>query len=189
MNNKENKKSATQVAFERYTREITIAFLDKFGPSYATQSIVRNSWRHKIPYSPEAHQFLILQSIMFLRTLSASDSNSTHPDFLNALTTLMADYLSLYTMQGNINNELGVNKKQIRTAAKNDLKQALFTQCDYINNLFARQKANRAIRTSGRKAMMAERERRKREKALQDYNINRQVMREFSEMQRIHKKH
>ena len=130
--------SAAQIKFSEYVQEITDYVLKNHGPSYATQSKVRNTWRNTIEYKPEIEQDLILQTRTFIRVLSSFSSNSTNPQFLQALTKLMADYLSAYTMKKpNCPN---------RKKAKELLQSILYDENPYIKNLLARQAAARAAK-------------------------------------------
>lgn len=132
------KQTATQRTFATYTREITALFLDKYGTSYATQENTRNTWRETCAYSAAAYDFLILQTRVFIRLLPHDKSSSTNPQFLDSLTSLMADYLSAYTMkQPNI-----ANRKQ----AKEKLKDALYNEFGYIQTIIQKRQAKRAAR-------------------------------------------
>lgn len=135
MTHPREKQSAAQRTFAQYTQYITEAFLEKYGYSYENQSNVRNTWRAKHPYSKEAEDLLIFKSKMFIRFLDARNSNSTNPQFLKALTGLMADYLSAYSMK---NPDVPNRKK-----AKEMLNRALYDQSVYIQDLLARQAVSR----------------------------------------------
>ena len=96
-----HKQSAAQRIFGQYAVCITEKLLEKYGPSYASQSVIRNTWRNTFPYDKRVEDFLIFETKMYIRNLDRRDSNSTNPQFLLALTKLMADYLSAYTMKSN----------------------------------------------------------------------------------------
>ena len=125
--------SAAQIQFSDFTRDITEQFLKQDKDSYRTQAETRNRWRYECEYTPEAEDHLIFQSRLYLRVLNAKDSKSTNPQFLNALTNLMADYLSAYTMR----------KVCTRKVAKQELKKALYDNNPYIQQMLTRQEIAR----------------------------------------------
>lgn len=164
--------SATSKQFANFTQYITNLFLNNFGKSYMTQESVRNRWRAECDYSIEAEQFLILKSKTYLRILDSRDSKSTDPHFLNALTNLMADYLSAYTMRAG----------GTRKSAKGKLKAALYTENPYIQNLLADQAQKRKEGHKRTPQIVAER--RKHDATLvakRARELHRQVMGEFAE--------
>ena len=164
--------SATSKQFANFTQYITNLFLNDFGKSYMTQESVRNRWRAECDYSIEAEQFLILKSRTYLRMLDSRDSKSTDPHFLNALTNLMADYLSAYTMRAG----------GTRRRAKDKLKAALYTENPYIQNLLADQEQRRKEGHKRTPEVLAAR--RKHDTALaakRARELHRQVMGEFAE--------
>ena len=142
MNKNYKKQTAAQKVFSTHTIHITNMILEKFGPSYATKAEVRITARRKIPYAPEVENFIIFQTKMFIRFLDSRNSDSTNPQFLNALTNLMADYLSAYTMH---NHNIPTRKK-----AKEILKHTLYDNSSYIQKLLARQEMEREARDKRR---------------------------------------
>lgn len=145
------RKTATQLAFDDYVRFITVEFLNKYARSYDNADTVRGSWRVTYPYSADAVQLLIDKSTLFLRTMDCKDANSTCPHLLNALTTLMADYLAPYVMRGDAEYETAP-RKEVRNRAKAKMKDALYNNSSYIQGLLAAQAQRRAARQfAGRK--------------------------------------
>lgn len=138
MNKNNKKQTAAQKLFASYTIYITDIMLEEYGPSYATRAEIRNTWRYKIPYTNEIENFLIFKTKMYIRLLDTRDSNSTNPQFLDALTQLMADYLSAYTMHN--------PEKLSRKKAKEILKQALYDNSAYIQSLLEHQEIMRELR-------------------------------------------
>ena len=136
---KNNKKqTAAQRVFSSYTTYISETVIETYGPSYANQETMRNTWRNKIPYTDEIADFLVFKTNMYIRFLDARDSNSTNPQFLQALTHLIADYLSAYTMHS--------PKKLTRKKAKEILNKLLYDNSAYIRNLLERQAMERNAR-------------------------------------------
>lgn len=121
--------TASQKEFSKFTRHITDVFLEKFGKSYMTQENTHNRWRSECDYQTAAVEFLILKSRVYLRNLDQNDSKSKDPHFLKALVTLMADYLSAYTMRS------GISRRQ----AKDLLIYELYTNNAYIQCMLAAQ--------------------------------------------------
>ncbi len=164
--------SATSKQFANFSQYITNLFLADFGKSYMTQENVRNRWRAECDYKPEAEKFLILKSRTYLRMLDSRDSKSKDPNFLNALTNLMADYLSAYTMRAG----------KTRKHATKDLKTALYTENPYIQNLLADQEQRRKEGYKRTPDTVAAR--RKHDAVLaakRAHELHRQVMGEFAE--------
>ena len=164
--------SAVSKQFADFTQYISRLFLYDFGKSYMTQENIRNRWRAECDYKPEAEQFLILKSKTYLRMLDSCDPKSKDPHFLNALTNLMADYLSAYTMRAG----------GTRKSAKDKLKAELYTENSYIQNLLADQAKKRKEGHKRTPQIVAAR--RKRDAAVaanQARELHRQVMGEFAE--------
>lgn len=167
--NNPNRISASQKTFSAYAKYITEEFLEKYGASYTTSESVKNSWRYKTPYSKEIEDFLIFKSKMFIRLLDSRDSNSTNPEFLKALITLIADYLSAYTQ----NNPEITNRKK----AKEQLNRALYNQSAYIQNLLTVQAENR-MRRDYKQAKYVRENKRKQNKtknAQREFNKKKQL--------------
>ncbi len=137
MTKNKNKPSAAQKLFSEYTQEITRMFLEEFGPSYATQNEVRNTWRHNVAYSEAAQKFLIMQTLVFLRLLNTTNENGHNLQFLEKLTKLMADYLSAYTMR---DPDISTRKQ-----AQKKLQKQLFEESSHVRYL-ANSQAERAQR-------------------------------------------
>ena len=132
------KQSASQAKFGEFTRKISAEVIERYGPSYATQDTVRNTWRAELPYTQEIADLLVLKARVFVRMLDEGSADSKNMGFLDALTTLMADYLSAYTMRAP-----GVPKRKV---AKEILKRQLFTEFPYIIKLKAAQESARNAR-------------------------------------------
>lgn len=165
--------SAVSKQFANFTQHITKLFLEHFGKSYMTQESIRNRWRAECDYSAKAEEFLILQSRTYLRNLNQRDTKSTNPSFLGALTSLMADYLSAYTMRS------GIKRRQAEKALKN----ALYTENPYILRLLAEQEQKR--KEGNKRSPEATAARRKNEAVLaarRARDLHRQVMGEFAEV-------
>lgn len=177
-----NKKSARGAKFAEYTNYITDLFLAKYGQGLIIKSEIRNSWRYKFLYSPEAESFLILMTRTFIRSLNNADSNSTNPQFLDSLTTDIADYLSGYTVRGLPST--GYNSRTARrNAAKAIIKSAIFTDFPYIQNLFKEQAKKRALKQgpkSVRQRAQKQTEKQARKQAQTTYN---EVISIFIELQ------
>lgn len=97
------------------------------------------------------------------------DSNSTNPEFLKALITLIADYLSAYTQ----NNPEITNRKK----AKEQLNRALYNQSAYIQNLLTVQAENR-MRRDYKQAKYVRENKRKQNKtknAQREFNNKKQL--------------
>ena len=168
--NKNNKKqTAAQRAFSSYTTYISETVIDTYGPSYANQETMRNTWRNQIPYTDEIADFLVFKTHMYIRFLDARDSNSTNPQFLRALTHLMADYLSAYTMHS--------SAKITRKRAKEILKKLLYDNSAYIQTLLARQELERNARESRHKNAY------KRPNSIQKKKQQQSAKRKFNEKQ------
>lgn len=167
--NNPNRISASQKTFSTYTKHITEEILATYGPSYSTPETVKNSWRHKTPYKKEIEDFLIFKSKMFIRLLDPRDSNSTNPEFLKALITLIADYLSAYTHK---NSEIPTRKK-----AKELLFRTLYNQSAYIQNLLAIQAEKRTRRDYKQAKYVRENKRKQNntKNIQQDFNNKKQI--------------
>ncbi|MBE6461607.1 MAG: hypothetical protein E7006_02055 [Alphaproteobacteria bacterium] len=122
--------SAAQQLFHEYIMETSKKFISSFGPAYMFQHEVRNRWRNEIPYSEKAEDFLVYDTRLFLRLLNDKNPNSTNPVFLKSLINLIVDYLSAYTMRA---------PGRTRNAAKKILKDKLWDNNPYIQNMLARQ--------------------------------------------------
>lgn len=129
-----NGKSAARIKFSEYVKYISDYMLINYGPSYSTRTNVRK----RTEYKPEIEQDLIFQTRTFIKLLSSSSSNSTNPEFLRALTNLMADYLSGYTMH----KPNCPNRKKVKEL----LQSELYDENPYIKDLLARQAAAREAR-------------------------------------------
>ena len=159
--NKNNKKqTAAQRAFSSYTTYISETVIDTYGPSYANQETMRNTWRNQIPYTDEIADFLVFKTHMYIRFLDSRDSNSTNPQFLEALAREIADYLSAYTVR----NPKHANRKK----AKEVLKIELYDESSYIQNLLARQAAARDARDSSHRHTYKRPNGPKKKKQMQD---------------------
>lgn len=171
--------TASQKEFSKFTRYITDVFLEKFGKSYMTQENTHNRWRSECDYQTAAVEFLILKSRVYLRNLDQNDSKSKDPHFLKALVTLMADYLSAYTMRS------GISRRQ----AKDLLMYELYTNNAYIQCMLAAQSQKRCERRQRTPATVAERRKREAaEKAKQARDLHCQVMADFAEVNQLRKK-
>lgn len=175
-------KSPVDIVFNEYTRHITSAFLEKYGKSYARQQEIRNSWRDTADYSIEAERLLIAKTKLFITLLPSDDPKSTDPHFLNALTNLMADYLSKYTMRAYNLPNTNKGKKEYRKKAKQLLKHALYDDNGYIQNLYERQRQKREKRNRSSAFRHAENRAAQRTKAQKDYKIQQQVTSIFIEV-------
>lgn len=131
MNKNWQQQTAAQRTFSQYVKYITKIVLEEYGPSYANPNEILNTWRKLFPYSKTVEDFLIFKTKIFIRTLDGRDSNSTNPQFLQALIREISDYLSAYTMK---NPNIHTRKK-----AKTLLFDALYNQSAYIQNLLNRQ--------------------------------------------------
>lgn len=137
------KQTAAQRVFSNYTVYISNMVIEQYGPSYSSQLEMRNTWRCKIPYTDEIEDFLIFKTKMFIRFLDSRNSNSTNPQFLDALTRRMADYLSAYTVRS--------LKRETRKKAREQLRITLYDESTYIQNLLLRQAINRDARDASRR--------------------------------------
>lgn len=171
MDKYQQKQTAAQKTFSAYTKYISKLVIEKYGPSYSDPQEIRNRWRNLIPYCPEIENFLIFQTKMYIRFLDSRDSNSTNPQFLEALVKLMADYLSAYTMQKNSN----ITRKK----AKELLRAELYDNCSYIQHLLARQAAAREIQDASKrytyKRPSRERQKQAQESAKRNFNEERNM--------------
>lgn len=163
-----NKKSAHSAKFAEYTKYITDAFLSKFGRGLVIKDEIRNTWHYKYEYAPEVEAYLITMTRTFIRTLNSADSNSTNPQFLDSLTTDIADYLSGYTV-GGLPVTGYTSRTARRNAAKSIIKSAIYTDFPYIQKLLADQQKKRALK-QGSKNM---RQRAKQEKQKQSQKKSR----------------
>ena len=154
------KQTAAQRVFSTYTIYISNMVIDKFGGSYTTLGTIHNTWRREFPYSKEIENFLIFNTKMYIRFLDSRDSNSTNPQFLEALAREIADYLSAYTVR----NPKHANRKK----AKEVLKIELYDESSYIQNLLARQAVARDARDSSRRHTYKRPNDPKKKKQMQD---------------------
>ena len=172
--------SAADKALDDFKKYIGKLFIDKFDKRSCTSyETVGNCWRVECEYSAEAENFLILQSRTYLRNLDRNDSKSQNPSFLGALTSLMADFLSAYTMRS------GTTRRQ----AEKKLKKQLYTENPYIINLLAEQDKKRKDGYKRTPENVAAR--RKKEAAAaakQARELHRQVMGEFTEVSTYRRK-
>ncbi len=168
------RKSAVDITFNDYTRTITSEFLEQFGASYMSQATTRNKWREAVPYSAAAEKFLIFKTKIFISTLPSQEGKYTDPQFLDSLTTQMADYLSAFTMHGHALPISNRARKELRKQEKEKLKNTLFVNNAFIQNLFAKQREKREKRRRNPQYRNAE----KRENALRQARKDLKIMRE-----------
>lgn len=165
--------SAAKKQFANFTRYISGWFIDKIDKrSYVTQESVRNRWRSDCEYSVAAEELLILKSRAYLRMLDSRESKSKNPSFLKALTNLMADYLSAYTMRS------GTTRRQAEEA----LKKALYSENPYIQNMLAEQEQKRNQGNRTPTTVAAHRKQDAKIAAQKARDIRNQVMNEFAEV-------
>lgn len=186
------KPTATERFFADYP-EYIIDCLFEHGcmPSYSTRKSMDN-WYSVLPYSDDTMEIIMQKTVLFLRLLNGTDSNSTNPQVLYSLNAKIAKYLSAYKMRGNPRilsgqqlNEKSLHKIQAKAMA--ELKEQL-DNCSYIKFLMAKQAANRAVKAAGRKyKQRAAKERRKKE-ARDNYETVCQVRVEFQIMQHVPRK-
>ena len=141
--------SASYQEFLKYKSFIIKSILDEFGREYVDDTYsdeyiksyhnaekMWNRWFHIYKYSGNIEKFLIKKSQEYLYT---NVENQRHElKFLRALTRHMADYLSEYTMR-----KSSYADKDARAVARRYQKEFLFdeiyTKCNYIKRLVARQ--------------------------------------------------
>ena len=169
MNKNWQQQTAAQRTFSQYVKYITKILLEEYGPSYANPNEILNTWRNLFPYSKTVEDFLIFKTKIFIRTLDGRDSNSTNPQFLQALIKEIADYLSAYTMK---NPNVHTRKK-----AKMLLFDALYNQSAYIQNLLTQQSIARRKREQRQKTY--KRMSRNKQKNIDD------AARKFTDNQRV----
>lgn len=149
-------------------------------------------WYSDIPFKTQTLNMLIEKSILFMRVINGDNSNTTHPDFLNALTNRMVNYLAKYMVRSNILVASGVASQEKRrleyARAEDSLKKSLYSECEYIQKLFASQKAKRKLRAAGAAAVARDRINIQKDKAKKAYRMACQVHTEFMEAQNITRK-
>ena len=165
-----HKQSAAQRIFGQYAVYITEKLLEKYGPYYASQSVIRNTWRNTFPYDKRVEDFLIFETKMYIRNLDRRDSNSTNPQFLLALTKLMADYLSAYTMKS--------NDTKTRKKARQMMERILYDQSAYIQHLLETQEIARMNKRAAHYVHA--------HKNSPQARSNKNAKHQFNEKQRIH---
>lgn len=133
------KNSALSTLFYKtYVPEISKKVIDAFGDSYITFNDLKDSWRKQLNYSKAASDYLILETKTFIRLLDQRNQDSTNPQFLDSLTGLMADYLSVYFVRS---AEASTQQDVIK-----DLKDKFYHQNNCIQFLLTQQKKRRAAK-------------------------------------------
>ncbi len=178
--------NAKYTEFNKYTREISTAVIEKYGSSYQTQSNLRNAWRNTIVYSAETEDFLILFTKVYIRNLDKGISNNRNPQFLHSLIAEMADYLSKYTSKNYTSAKTNTAKK--RKISKSLLMHTLFDDFDYIQDMLATQERNRYERVNNPRYKQEKLRREKYDRAHNGYVITLQVRAEFKEVGKYKKK-
>ena len=114
------KQTAAQRMFAMYVKEISNKVIKKFAPSFVTYEDMKNKWRYELVYSEAIEEYIILKTRIYIMTLDSRDPTSKNPSFLKALTKLMADFLSLYTMRAPncVNRKKIELKKELRDKSK-----------------------------------------------------------------------
>lgn len=118
----------------------------------------------------------------FIRTMNRADSNSTNPQFLDSLTTDIADYLSGYTCRG-LPADKYKTKTARRNAAKAIIKSAIFTDFPYIQKLFEDQKKKRALRQASKEVRQRDQQQARQKERKQSRFTHNEVISIFIEVQ------
>lgn len=179
--------TAKESEFQKYITHITECIVNEFGTSYETPQGVGNKWLYQYSYSDELRNFLIDQTNLYIRTMDTNDPKSTNLGFLRPFTKMISDYLALYTMRANAGykDASSKDKKQLRRAAAAELYSVLFDNSKYIKHLQQRQDAQRRLRNQGQDAIKHAQHRNKVEQAKKDFEIMRQVRKEFHEAKNL----
>ena len=163
---------AVHVLFNKFIAHISQRVIDEYGISYMTYGNTKNNWRYRLPYTPQTEAFLILESKVFLRMLDEDSGRTSNPGFLKPLVNQMADFLSAYTMRA------GVEKRGI---AIKQLKQKLWDENVFIQQILARQAEQREKNEPRTPQVIAKRRRIKaQEQAARDFETAKQVRAEFA---------
>ena len=133
-----------------YEEEISNAVISKFGGSYSTYNEIHSNWRTTFPYYKEIENFIIAQTKTYIRNLDPRKSDSTNPQFLHALITFIANFLSLYTMRA---------------------EAELCTNFSYTQNLIARQLAAREYREKAKRNTYKKPARKKQKQLLENAKL------------------
>ena len=176
-----SKECAAHQEFLKYKPYIIGCMLEKFGKSYDNVESLRDRWFHLYAYSQDIEKFLILKSQDYLYTrVSTRDLK-----FLRALVKYMADYLSEYTMR-----KVQTEDKDIRRATRKEQKKILFDEiyakCHYIQHLVFKQDKKNIFNVE--KPSKTNKKRPRIQKAKHDYEVHRQVAREFADVNEFRKK-
>lgn len=177
-----NKKPAHCAKFAEYTKYITDQFLSNFGRGLVVKDEIRNKWRYKYEYAPEVEAFLITMTRTFIRTLNSADSNSTNPQFLDSLTTDIADYLSGYTV-GGLPVTGYVSRTARRNAAKQIIKAAIYTDFPYIKKLLADQQKKRALKQGSKSVRQRAQKQTEKQANQQARTTHKEIISIFIELQ------
>lgn len=137
------KQTAAQRMFAMYVKEISNKVIKKFAPSFVTYEDMKNKWRYELVYSEAIEEYIILKTRIYIMTLDSRDPTSKNPSFLKALTKLMADFLSRYTMRA----PNCVNRKK----AKEVLNKKLFEEFPYIINIISRIELKKELRDKSKR--------------------------------------
>ncbi len=163
MRKNQNQETAAQLASSMYEEEISNAVISKFGGSYSTYNEIHSNWRTTFPYYKEIENFIIAQTKTYIRNLDPRKSDSTNPQFLHALITFIANFLSLYTMRA--------DKSYTRKKARKILEAELYTNFSYIQNLIARQLAAREYREKAKRNTYKKPARKKQKQLLENAKL------------------
>lgn len=133
--NRRKPSAAARVFTQEYTPFIQDKVINYYGPSYSSVADFGNAWRTKITWSQEIEDYAIFQSRLFIIMLDSKSSNSTNPQFLKALTQMMAEYLAKFSIQA--------PNPPTRKSATEKIENLLFHKNNHIQNILAAQKAVR----------------------------------------------
>ena len=133
--NRTKPSAAARVFTQEYTPFIQDKVVSYYGPSYSRVADFGNAWRTKITWSQEIEDYAIFQSRLFLIMLDSKSSNSTNPQFLKALTKMMAEYLAKFSIQA--------PNPPTRKSATTKIENQLFYKNSYIQKMLAAQRDGR----------------------------------------------
>ncbi len=136
--NRTKPSAAARVFTQEYTPFIQDKVVSYYGPSYSRVTDFGNAWRTKITWSQEIEDYAIFQSRLFIIMLDSKSSNSTNPQFLKALTQMIAEYLAKFSIQA--------PNPQTRKSATTKIENQLFHKNSYIQKMLAAQKDARDAR-------------------------------------------
>ncbi len=82
--------------YKKYKESLNEKVWESFGPSYCTPSINSGKWRTIIPYDKKVVDYIMLQTRVWLRMVDYYGLPVQQWEFMQALTSKIAEWLSVY---------------------------------------------------------------------------------------------